>query len=94
MEEKILEKIDIFLTNETRIYGEDVKGRRPIQFMKWWRIFRPGDRVDAVFGDGFINLLGTNANGSFAGVKKAMKIETDSEIEEFKAMERDIWNFC
>lgn len=91
--DKILNKIDMFLTSESRVYGEKVDGMRPIQFMKWFGDFRPGDRCDAEFSDNYINLTSASM-GSFSGVKKEMNIEKKKEIEDFKALEGDIWNLC
>lgn len=92
---EILKKLDMFSSDpisETRMYGEKLKGMLPIQFMKFWNGFRPGDRVDVMFGEDYISLAGTNAEGHFAGVKKELNIENEKEMEEFKNMERDIWN--
>jgi len=92
MLEEILKKLDIFI-QESRVKGEKVEGVRPIQFMKWWGDFRPGDRVDVMFDEDYISLAGTNAEGSFAGVKKEMEIETPEDMEMFKDGEGDLWNF-
>lgn len=88
----ILEKLDMF-SNESRVYGEEPTGMRPIQFMKWFGKFRPGDRVDAYFGEDYINFAGTNANGDFAGVSKESDIDDPDEVLAFKAEEGNIWNF-
>lgn len=96
MGDELLKKLDIFLdddVSESRVYGEEAKGMRPIQFMRWWGDFRPGDRVDVMFGEDYISLAGTNAEGHFAGVKKEMDIEKEDEIEEFKSAEGKVWNF-
>lgn len=97
MGEELLRKLDMFLddknTSESRVYREEATGMRPIQFMKWWGDFRPGDRVDVMFGEEFISLAGTNAEGHFAGVKKEMDIEDPKEMDQFKGSEGDIWNF-
>ena len=92
--EEILKKIDMFLTSESRVAGEEANGMRPIQFMKWWNGFRPGDRVDAFFDDDVISLAGCNAEGHFAGIKKEFDIEDSEEMEEFRGSEGNIWNFC
>jgi len=92
MLEEILKKLDIFI-QESRVKGEKVEGVRPIQFMKWWGDFRPGDRVDVMFDEDYISLAGTNAEGNFAGVKKEMEIETPEDMEMFKDGEGDLWNF-
>lgn len=90
---ELLEKLELF--SETRVgpKGVKVNGIRPIQFMKWWGEFRPGDRVDVDFGEDYIALAGTNAEGHFAGVKKDLDIEDPMEMDAFIASEGDIWNF-
>ena len=78
MGDELLKKLDMFLdddVSESRVVGAEVKGMRPIQFMKWWGDFRPGDRVDVMFAEDYIALAGTNAEGHFAGVKKELDIE-------------------
>lgn len=97
MGEELLRKLDMFLddknTSESRVYREEATGMRPIQFLRWWGDFRPGDRVDVMFGEEFISLAGTNAEGHFAGVKKEMDIEDEKEMKEFKEAEGNIWSF-
>jgi hypothetical protein len=98
--DELLKKIDMFV-DEASVYSVgfpnspkgEYKGVRPIQFMKWWGDFRPGDRVDVMFDEDYISLAGTNAEGSFAGVKKEMEIETPEDMEMFKDAEGDLWNF-
>jgi hypothetical protein len=92
MGDEILKKLDIFI-QESRVKGETIEGQRPVQFMQWWGDFRPGDRVDVMFDEEFISIVGTNAEGNFAGVKKEMNIEDPTEIDEFKGAEGRIWNF-
>ena len=71
------------------------EGHRPIQFMKWWGNYRPGDRVNVNFMDDGIELFGTNSEGQFAGSKyqKEMYIDDPTEMDYFKGSEGDIWNF-
>lgn len=95
---KVTDKIDQFLkesdfaakfpNNQSKY-----KGIRPAQFLQWWNNFRPGDRVDIEFGDGYISIVGTNAEGQFAGVKKDYTIEDDFEAQDFKAAEGRLWFF-
>jgi hypothetical protein len=92
MGDEILKKIDMFVS-ESRVKGAKIEGMRPIQFMNWWGKFRPGDRVDAYFGEDYINFGGTNAEGHFAGVKKEDYLDDETDIEEFKSSEGRIWNF-
>jgi hypothetical protein len=96
MGDEILKKLDMFLDDdisESRVVGKEAKGMRPIQFMRFWGDFRPGDRVDVLFAEDFISLAGTNAEGHFAGIKKELDIEKPEEMEEFKSAEGKIWNF-
>jgi hypothetical protein len=96
MGDEILKKLDMFLdddVSESRVVGREVKGMRPIQFMRFWGDFRPGDRVDVLFAEDFISLAGTNAEGHFAGIKKELDIDSPDEMEEFKGAEGKIWNF-
>lgn len=79
----ILERINIF-TNEER---------RPIQFLKFWKDFRPGDRCDVEIFNDYISLAGTNAEGHFAGVKKELDIDDEEGIAEFRNAEGNIWSF-
>jgi hypothetical protein len=90
--EDLLKKLDMFIS-ETYIKGEDVKGVRPIQFLNWWGDFRPGDRVDVMFGEDYISLAGTNAEGNFAGIKKEMEIDEPADIDEFKSIQGRVWTF-
>lgn len=71
------------------------KGHRPVQFMKWWENYRPGDRVNINFGEEGIEIFGTNSEGQFAGSKaeKEFYIEDPEEMDMFKSSEGDIWNF-
>jgi len=92
MGDELLKKLDMFVS-ETYVKGDMVDGTRPIQFLNWWGDFRPGDRVEALFGDDYISLAGTNAEGHFAGVKKEMELEDSDEIDEFKAGQGQVWNF-
>ena len=89
--EELLKKIDMF--TESRVKGEEIVGMRPIQFMKWWGDFRPGDRVDIMFDEEYIALAGTNAEGHFAGIKKELDISDPAEMDEFRNAEGNIWNF-
>lgn len=91
MTEEILKKLDIFI--ESRVKGEHIDGMRPIQFMKWWGDFRPGDRVDVMFNDEYISMAGTNAEGHFAGIKKELDIDDPMEMDHFRGAEGDLWNF-
>lgn len=90
--EDLLKKLDMFIS-ETYIKGEDITGVRPIQFLNWWGDFRPGDRVDVMFGEDYISLAGTNAEGNFAGVKKEMEIDDPADIDEFKSIQGRVWTF-
>ena len=102
MKKDITDKIDGFL-NET-ITANDFpspdshnkyQGHRPIQFMKFWQNYRPGDRVNVNFLDDGIEIFGTNAEGQFAGSKaeKEYFIEEPTEIDYFKSAEGDLWNY-
>lgn len=103
MGDEILKKLDLFIddNNEGSVYNvghpnfpkDEYQGVRPIQFMNWWGNFRPGDRVDVMFGEEFISLAGTNAEGNFAGVKKELEINTPEDMDEFKNAEGRVWNF-
>ena len=98
MSDELLRKLDIFISetvgaNDYPDNPSKYKGMRPIQFMNWWGDFRPGDRVDCMFGEDYISLAGTNAEGHFAGIKKEDDIEDSDEIEQFKSAEGRIWNF-
>jgi len=97
MGEELLKKLDMFIDedniSEFKVGTGEVKGMRPIQFMKYWNDFRPGDRVDVFFGEDYISLAGTNAEGHFAGIKKELDLEKSDEMEEFKDAEGNIWNF-
>ena len=99
MGDEILKKLDMF-TTEASVYSVgnprhpkgSYEGVRPIQFINFWKNFRPGDRVDVMFGEDYISLAGTNAEGHFAGIKKEDDIEGE-EMDEFKGFEGRIWNF-
>ncbi len=104
MGDEILKKLDMFIdgdASEASVYNvghpnqptETWKGVRPIQFLHWWGDFRPGDRVDVMFAEDFIQLAGTNAEGYFAGIKKEAEIVDPMEMEEFKGAEGTLWNF-
>ena len=103
MLDTVLKKLDMFIgdSNESSVYNvgypnypkESYEGIRPIQFMTWWGDFRPGDRVDVMFGEDYISFAGTNAEGNFAGVKKEFDLEDPEEMDEFKSSEGKIWNF-
>lgn len=90
---ELIEKIELFSETRTSKHDPNVKGMRPIQFMQWWGDFRPGDRVDVMFGEDYIGLAGTNAEGHFSGVKKEMDIDDPDEMMAFRNMEGRIWNF-
>jgi hypothetical protein len=85
----LMKKLDLF----TSINEEEV-GTRPIQFMKFWNGFRPGDRCDVEMGEDYVSIVGTNANGSFAGVKKEFDLEDETDVQDFKSLERDVWDYC
>lgn len=89
----LLEKLDLFTETRVGSKGTPVDGTRPIQFMKWFGDFRPGDRMDVYFGEDYISIAGTNAEGNFAGVKKEMEIDDPMEVEDFVSSEGDVWNF-
>jgi hypothetical protein len=93
---EILDKIELFTeTIAANKYPDNpskYEGMRPIQFMTWWGDFRPGDRVDVMFGEDYISFAGTNAEGHFAGIKKEADIEGD-EVDMFKSAEGRVWNF-
>jgi len=94
MGDELLKKLDMF--SETVAVGDDPQkfdGARAIQFLNWWGDFRPGDRVDVMFGEDYISLAGTNAEGHFAGVKKALDIDDEDGVAEFKNGEGKFWNF-
>ena len=100
MGNEILKKIDMFV-DEASVYStghpnspkSEWDGVRAIQFMNWWKNFRPGDRVDVMFGEDYVSFGGTNAEGHFAGVKKESYIDDPKEMDEFKGSEGRIWNF-
>lgn len=83
----ILNKINTFL-------NEDEVGTKPIQFLKWWNDFRPGDRCDVQFGNDYTTIVGTNANGNFTGVTKEVELDNKKDMEKFKSLERDVWDYC
>lgn len=90
----LLDKLNLFTSiKESRVKGAKIEGVRPVQFMTWWGDFRPGDRVDIMFGEDYINIAGTNAEGNFAGVKKEMEIDNADEMQEFIGSEGRVWNF-
>lgn len=98
MGREILDRIDMFISetvaaNDYPQNPSKYQGARPIQFMHWWGEFRPGDRVDVMFGEDYISFAGTNSEGSFAGVKKEMELEDPDEMDNFKSAEGRIWNF-
>jgi hypothetical protein len=91
---ELMEKLELF--SETRVGpkgDQESMVVRPIQFMKWWGDFRPGDRVDVDFGEDYIALAGTNAEGHFAGVKKNWILKMKLSMMEFISAEGNIWNF-
>ena len=90
---ELLEKLELFSETRTNKNDPNVSGVRPIQFMTWWGDFRPGDRVDVMFGEDYISLAGTNAEGHFAGVKKELDLEDPADMDEFKSSEGRVWNF-
>jgi len=98
MRDKLLEKMDMYIseTHSAFVYPmntDKYKGRKPIEFYQWFGEFRPGGRADVYFGDDFINIVGTNAEGNFAGVKDQMKITDPDEMIKFKSAEGKIWFF-
>jgi hypothetical protein len=101
MKKDITKKIDGFLEEEVRVNTylnpeELYKDHRPIQFMRWWGNYRPGDRINVNFFDDSIELFGTNSEGQFAGSKysKELVIDDPDAMEEFKSAEGYIWDFC
>ena len=82
----ILDKLDV-------IVNEEAEGTRPIQFMKFYKDFRPGDRADVIINDMYISIVGSDAQGNFAGVKKSVSFDDNMEMDEFKNSRRDIWDF-
>jgi len=91
--DKLLNEVDF--ANDFPRNPEKYTGHRPIQFMKFWQNYRPGDRVNVNFLDDGIELFGTNAEGQFAGSKaeKELYIDDPMEVDDFKSAEGDIWNF-
>ena len=97
---EVTNKIDKFL-DETVFaakfprHQEKFQGNKPIQFMKWWNNYRPGDRINVNFMEDGIELFGTNSEGQFAGsrAEKEHYIEDPEEMDYFKGAEGDIWNF-
>ena len=91
--EKILSEVDsaVDFPMNTAKY----KGHRPIQIMKFWGNYRPGDRLNVNFMEDGIEIFGTNSEGQFAGSKaeKEMFIDDPMEMDEFKSAEGNIWNF-
>jgi hypothetical protein len=90
---ELMDKLELFTETRVGPKGIKVNGIRPIQFMKWWGDFRPGDRVDVDFGEDYITLAGTNAEGNFAGVKKELDMDDDADMMDFISAEGNIWNF-
>ena len=100
MKRSVVEKIDSILSEVDTAVDfpknmEKYKGHRPIQFMKFWQNYRPGDRMNVNFLDDGIEIFGPNAEGQFAGAKaeKDLFITDPMEIDNFKSSEGDIWNF-
>jgi len=97
---ELLKKIEMFV-DESSVYStghpnfpkDQYEGVRPIQFINWWGDFRPGDRVDVMFGEDYVSFAGTNAEGHFAGIKKEVELDNPDEIMEFKNAEGRLWNF-
>lgn len=96
----VVDKIDKFLDETVSavdfpLNTSKYKGHRPIQIMKFWGQYRPGDRLNVNFLDDGIEIFGTNAEGQFAGSKaeKEMFIDDPMEMDEFKSAEGNIWNF-
>jgi len=89
----LIKKMELF--TETRGVNDpnQYSGFRPIQFIQFWNEFRPGDRVDVLFGDGFITMDKAGAGGYFAGVEKEYDIEDPDEVDAFISMEGQVWNF-
>lgn len=97
---ELLKKIEMFV-DESSVYStghpnfpkDQYEGVRPIQFINWWGDFRPGDRVDVMFGADYISFAGTNAEGHFAGIKKESELDDQEEMDQFKNAEGRLWNF-
>lgn len=100
MGDEILKKIDMMISDSS-VYNvghpnfpkNQYEGVRPIQFMRFWGDFRPGDRVDVMFGEDYISFAGSNAEGHFAGINKESEIDNEEEMDQFKNAEGRIWNF-
>jgi hypothetical protein len=96
----VLDKLDKFIS-ETDFAAKfpmntsKYRGHRPVQFMKWWENYRPGDRVNINFSEEGIEIFGTNAEGQFAGerAEKEFFIDDPDQMDLFKSSEGDIWNF-
>jgi len=93
----IEDKIGSFLDETTAVgrHSSNFVGHRPIQIMKWWNNYRPGDRLNVDFSEDSISIFGTNSEGQFAGSKaeKEMFIDDPAEMDAFKDASGDIWNF-
>lgn len=93
MDKDIVKKMELF-TETVGINDPNMfKGFRPIQFIQFWNEFRPGDRVDVLFGDDFISFDKAGAGGYFAGIEKEDVIEDPEEIEMFIAKQGQVWIF-
>jgi hypothetical protein len=96
MKKSVVDKIDSILKETTArgLSKKPIVGHRPIQIMKWWGNYRPGDRLNVDFAEDGISIFGTNSEGQFAGSKaeKEMYIEDPAEMESFRRSEGDIWN--
>ena len=97
MGKSVVDKIEAFLSETVAVGNspEKYRGHRPIQIMKWWGDYRPGDRLNVDFADDSISIFGTNSEGQFAGSKaeKEKYIDDPAEMDSFKQAEGDIWNF-
>lgn len=100
MKKSVVDKIDSILSEVDSAVDypmnlEKYKGHRPIQIMKFWQNYRPGDRLNVNFLDDGIEIFGCNAEGQFAGAKaeKDLFITDPAEMDAFKSSEGDIWNF-
>lgn len=97
---EILKKLDKFLSETVFAadfpkHADKYEGHRPIQFMRFWMNYRPGDRINVNFMEDGIELFGTNSEGQFAGSKleKEYFISDPEEMDAFKMGEGEIWNF-
>jgi hypothetical protein len=93
----IEDKIDKLLSETVAVGNSKEKymGHRPIQIMRFWKNYRPGDRLNVNFGEDGIEIFGTNSEGQFAGSKaeKEMYIDLPVDMDDFRRAEGDIWNF-